>query len=80
MSENDALCTVCQQQKNELSPSKSKLLPNLTLLRCNECVRGQKEPRFAVMMAAATKGNLAVEFWIKGHRYVGEEIKLSDIM
>lgn len=80
MNENEVICTVCQEPKNELTPGKSKLLPNLTLLRCAECVRGQKEPRFAIIMAARTKGNAAVAYWVRGHRYVGDDIKLSEVV
>lgn len=80
MNKSEMICTVCQEPKNELTPSKSKLLPSLTLLRCAECVKGQKEPRFAVMMAAKTMGNEAVRYWVRGRRYVGEEIKLSDVV
>ncbi len=80
MNKNDMICTVCREPKNELTPSKSKLLPTLTLYRCGECVKGQKEPRFAIIMAARTMSIDDVRYWVRGRRYVGEEIKLSDIV
>lgn len=80
MNKNDVLCTVCQQPKNELTLRKSKLLPGLTLLLCGDCLRGQKEPRFAIIMAARTMGYKEVRAWIVNHRYVGDEIKLKEIV
>jgi hypothetical protein len=78
MNKSDMRCTVCKEPKNELTPSKSKLIAGLQLFRCQECVRGQKEPRFAIIMAARSEGNEAVRFWVRGHRYVGEPIKLEE--
>jgi hypothetical protein len=80
MNKNDVLCTVCQQPKNELTPRKSKLLPNLMLFLCGECLKGQKEPRFAIIMAARTMGNDEVRTWIVNRRYVGDEITLKEIV
>jgi hypothetical protein len=81
MNKSDMMvCTVCQQPKNELTTSWSQLLPGLRLFRCAPCHTGKKEPRFAIKMAARTMGNEAVRPWVLNHRYVGEEITLSEVV
>lgn len=72
------VCTVCQQPKNELTPSKSQLMNGLNLFRCTVCHAGKKEPRWAIILTAKTMGNDAVRPWVLHHRYVGDEIKLSE--
>jgi hypothetical protein len=78
MNKSEMVCTVCQQPKNELTPSKSQLLPGLNLFRCAVCHASKKEPRWAIILAAKTMGNESVRALVLNHRYVGEEIKLSE--
>lgn len=80
MSKSEMICTVCQQPKSELTPRRSELIENLILYRCGVCHAGRKEPRWAIVMAAMTMGNDAVRNWVINHRYVGDEIKLKDVV
>lgn len=80
MNKNEMVCTVCQEPKNELTPSRSQLLPQLMLLRCSTCNAGKKEPRWAILLTAKTMGNKSVRRWVAGHLYVGEPIKLSEVV
>lgn len=80
MSKNEIICTSCQQPKNELTAAWSQLIAGLRLFRCAACHTGKKEPRWAILMAAKTMGNDSVRPWVANHRYVGEEIKLREVV
>lgn len=75
-----ANCTVCRQQKHELRPRKSKLIPGMQLWLCNACFSGKKEPRFAVILVGRRDGLEAVQEYLKSHRYVGEDIPASELV
>lgn len=80
MNKNEIVCTVCKQPKNELTFSLSQLIDGLKLYRCAQCHGSKKEPRWAILMAAKTMGNDSVRPWVTNHRYVGEPIKLSEVV
>jgi len=75
-----SVCTVCQGVKHTLRPRKSKLLPNTTLLLCNGCFEGRKEPRFAIILAGRKNGIDSVSDYIRNHRYVGKDITARELV
>jgi len=78
--QNDMRCTVCRQQKFQLRPRKSKLMENMQLYLCNDCFTNKREPRFAIIMVGRAKGIVAVEDYLRLHRYVGDEILAKDLI
>lgn len=73
-------CTVCQKHKHQLRPRKSKLMPGMQMWLCNDCFAGKREPRFAVILVGRRDGAVAVEEYLRLHRYVGEEILAVDLV
>jgi len=73
-------CTVCQKQKLQLRPRKSKLIAGMQMFLCNDCFTGKKEPRFAIIMVGRSQGLAAVEEYLKNHKYVGDEIMALDLV
>lgn len=81
MTDNERMvCSVCARQREQLTPKKSKLLKTMTLLLCNDCLRGNKEPRHLIILVGRTKGALAVLDYIRHHRYVGEAILAKEVL
>lgn len=80
MSSKALKCTVCDKQKAELKPKKSKLVKGMQMFLCNDCLSNKREPRFAVIMAGRRDGLSAVDEYLRLHRYVGEEILASDLI
>jgi len=84
---DQAVCTVCRKQKNELRPRASRLLAKSQWLLCGECIAGKKEPRFAIIMAGRMmkqqgnqEGLKIVEEYIRLGRYVGDEILAKELV
>lgn len=73
-------CTVCRKHKFQLRPRKSRLVPGMQMWLCNDCFNGKREPRFAVIMVGRRDGALAVEEYLRLHKYVGEEILAVDLV
>jgi hypothetical protein len=74
------VCSVCSGHREQLHPKKSKLLKTVTLFLCNECLKGQKEPRYLIILVARTKGPLTVVDYVKHHRYHGEPILAKELL
>lgn len=73
------ICGVCSKQKNQLLTKKSRLL-DINLLMCQMCAKAKMEPRWVIILAARQFGSDLVTDYIVNHKYVGDEIKASDIM
>lgn len=73
-------CTVCRKQKFNLRPRKSKLLPTMPMFLCNECFENKREPRFLVIMVARKDGVVAVQEYIRQHRYYGDKITADELV
>jgi hypothetical protein len=52
----------------------------MTLFLCNDCLKGNKEPRFLIILVGRTKGTQAVLDYVKNHRYHGEPILASELL
>lgn len=74
------ICTVCKRNRAEVHAGKSKLIPDMKLLRCNECLEGKKEPRFAIVIHGRENGFESVRAYIKDHRYVGDDITARELV
>jgi hypothetical protein len=75
-------CEVCNLQRapGEIHPRESRLLKGTTLLICNKCEAGKKEPRSFIIIVARTRGFEAVADYIKFERYVGKTIEAKEII
>lgn len=74
------ICSVCNNNKHELHPKKSKLMDGMTLLLCNSCLDSKKEPRFVVVLHGRANGIQSVSSYIKEHRYAGADITASELV
>lgn len=78
---SSAVCAVCSKPKSELRKRKSKLITGLTMLVCDSCYSGKKEPRWAIILVGRNnKNDPRVAELVKNKRYVGEPILLEDLM
>lgn len=73
------ICSSCGKPKNSLLTKKSRLL-NINLVMCQMCAKAKLEPRWVIILAARQDGVDAVSDYITKHRYLGDEIKASDIV
>lgn len=82
MSDNTekVVCSVCSGHREQLHAKKSKLLKTVTLYLCNECLKGNKEPRYLIILVGRTKGPLSVLDYVKHHRYAGEPILAKELL
>lgn len=76
---NELVCTVCDKPKHALKQKKSRLLPGVPMMICQDCMDAKREPRGFVVLAAREHGLDYVANWIKPQRYVGEPITLREI-
>lgn len=74
------MCSVCSGQRKELHAKKSKLLKSTQLYLCNECLKGQKEPRWLIILIGRTKGPGTVVDYVKKRRYAGEPILAEELL
>lgn len=72
-------CSVCKKSKNEVHAKKSRLLPTMKLLLCNDCLENKREPRFVIVIVGRDDFK-AVEEYIKHHRYVGADITAKELV
>lgn len=80
MSQTEMLCTVCQKQKHQLRPRKSKLIDGVQLYLCDTCFDNKKEPRWAIILVARSSGVDSVSDWVKNNRYFGDPIMLNELV
>lgn len=78
--EERVVCSVCSAHRETLHPKKSKLLKTVTLYLCNECLKGNREPRYLIILVGRTKGPAAVLDYVKHHRYAGEPILAKELL
>lgn len=74
------ICSVCKRNRAEVHPKKSKLMPDMKLLLCNDCLENKREPRFVIVLHGRANGFAAIAPYIKAHRYVGEEISAHELV
>lgn len=73
-------CSICKQPKNELTPRKSKLLPDADLLVCKSCIANQYEPRHLVVIVGRSRGHSEVKKYIDKKLYPGDEITAAELL
>lgn len=78
--EERVVCSVCSSYRETLHPKKSKLLKSVTLYLCNECLKGNREPRYLIILVGRTKGPASVVEYVKHHRYAGEPILAKELL
>lgn len=79
MMSNAMRCTSCNKQKAELKEKKSKLLPDVTMRLCQDCLTNKREPRGYIVLAGRERGLDYISYWIKGNRYIGEPITVREL-
>ncbi len=52
----------------------------INLLMCETCIASKFEPRWAVILCGRQYGHESVKEYIAKKKYVGEEIKASELM
>ncbi len=67
------VCSSCNKQRNELSARKSKLMANVPLFLCTDCVKGKMEPRYLIILVGRAQGPARVAEYIRNHRYFDAE-------
>lgn len=72
------ICESCSKQKQAIKKVASKLLPK-SLLLCDTCINQNFEPRYIVILAHMGGVTKAIDF-IRSRKYLGEEIKLSEVL
>jgi len=77
---NDVSCYSCNKQKANLNVKRSVLIPGVTLLMCQTCVDSKFEPRWTIILSARKNGPEFVRDFIVKRRYVGEEIKATELI
>ena len=72
-------CSSCGKTE-ELHPRRSRLLSQMTLYLCNVCMESNYEPRYLIVIHGRAGGFGAIAEYIRNHRYVGAEIKASELV
>jgi hypothetical protein len=73
------LCYSCSKSKANLTIKKSSLM-SINLLMCETCISNKFEPRWAVILCGRQYGHELVKEYIAKKKYVGEDIKASELM
>lgn len=74
------ICSVCKKNKETVTPKQSELQPSIRLFLCNECLEGQFEPRYIIVLTGRGGDIQSTRPYIKGHRYVGNAITMNEMM
>jgi NMD protein affecting ribosome stability and mRNA decay len=73
------LCYSCSKSKNKLNLKKSVIMP-INLFMCQSCIEQKYEPRWVIILAGRQSGPDTVKEFIVKRRYLGEEIKASELL
>jgi hypothetical protein len=73
------LCYCCNKSKANLNLKRSSLLP-INLLMCETCISSKFEPRWTIILAGRQYGHEVVKEYIAKKKYVGEDIKASELL
>jgi len=77
---SDMICYSCSKQRAELFAKKSSLIAGVTLLMCQSCIDQKFEPRWTIILNARKNGAESVREYIIKKRYVGSEIKATELI
>jgi hypothetical protein len=73
------ICSSCGENRAKVHPKPSRLMPGTTLLLCNACLEGKREPRAFVIIHGRANGLKSVSDYIKKRRYCGAEITAAEL-
>lgn len=73
-------CSSCDKIRADLQPKKSRLITDMNLYMCAECIKGKMEPRFCIVLYGRQNGPMSVAEYITGRRYVGQDILAREII
>ena len=74
------LCYSCGKSRFKISAKKSKLIPGINLLLCDQCVASGYEPRWVIILAGRQFGSEIVKNYVLNHKYYGEEISATELL
>ena len=74
------ICSACSQNRNKLTPKKSRLITGMTLFLCNSCFEKKNEPRYVIILHGRANGIDSVSDYIKNHRYTGADIAAAELV
>ena len=67
-------CYSCQKNKNELHPTKSKIIDGVVSMLCQTCIDNKFEPRWIIVLGGRQLGFNAVKEYLSKKRYCGNTI------
>ncbi len=73
-------CGCCGETKAVVTVRKSLLIPSIDVPVCQSCADNKFEPRWCIIMAGRARGPEYVKYFINNHRYVGDDIKFSEVV
>lgn len=76
----EMLCSSCGQQRAQIHARRSKLIDNMPLYLCNDCIKAKYEPRFVIILHGRKEGPESVAEYIVNKRYHGKEILASELI
>lgn len=76
----EMLCSSCGKQRAELHAKRSRLITNMPLYLCNDCIKSKFEPRFIIILQGRKNGPESVAEYIVNKRYCGKEILASELI
>jgi len=79
MTSESVKCTSCDKPKAQLKQKKSKALPGVPMYMCQDCLDNKREPRGYLVLAGREYGMGHITFWIKHHRYCGQDITVREL-
>jgi hypothetical protein len=73
-------CYSCNKQKAGLEPTRSSLIPGITLFLCATCIEEKMEPRWVVILAGRQNGPEYVRDCVLKRRYFGHTITAEELI
>lgn len=77
---NTGVCAVCQKQKFQLRPKKSKLMNGQVFFVCNPCFDAKAEPRWLIILIGQRDGQEAVRDFLLNKKYIGPDITAAELL
>lgn len=77
---SEMTCSSCNNIRAELHPSKSKLVPGMTLFMCQSCIDAKYLPRWVLILHARHNGINSISDYLRNRKYFGKEITGSELV
>ena len=81
MGEYRLVCDSCKSNRAKIGVRESTLLPGVKLFMCEVCVASGFEPRWIIVLSAASNGlNGLLTSFISKRKYIGKTITAEEIL